>query len=190
MSAIERYDVYAHEQGDLMKGLLQVHPTVVLDEMLSGDEQSRSRGVRVFLDLFRFRKNTLDVVPDDALLEWCDREPAVRYPTAAACATLFRRPKDNAPHEWTPLVSQLLMKAPDPRRVFTEIVQRLRPTSWSGSLATKLEARLKLLEQLPVDGAPDLLNGLSEAKATLQEWIGKERKREADEERSRSGRFE
>jgi hypothetical protein len=190
MTAINRHDIYAHNQDDLLTGLLRVHPIVVLDEMFAGDEKAQRKAAQAFLDLLRFHKSPLDVVPDEVLLEWCDRDPAVRYPLAAASATLFRRPKDGKPHEWTPLASKLLEKAPDPRRVFREIVQRLYPMSWSGSLATKLELRLKLLEQLPLGDAPGLADAFSEAKAVWRERIDAERKREADEDRSSSGRFE
>ena len=105
----------------------------------------------------------------------------------AASAGLFERPKNNEPHDWLPLVSKLLAKAPDPDAVLKEIVKRLRPRSWSGSLATKLEGRLKLLERLPIDQTPGLTDALNTAKAGLQEWIATERKNEAAESRARSG---
>ena len=158
--------------------------------MFSGDEKAQAKAAHAFVDLLQFRKSPLDVVPDEVLLEWCDRDPAVRYPLMAASATLFRRPKDGEPHEWTPLASRLLAGTPDPRRVFKEIVQRLHPTSWSGSLATTLESRLKLLEQLPLNEIAGLEEALNEAKGALRQRIDVERKYEADEDRSRSWRFE
>jgi hypothetical protein len=190
MAAINRYDIYANNQDDLMASLLRVHPTVVLDEMFSGDAKAQRKAAQTFLDLLALRKSPLDVVPDETLLEWCDRVPAVRYTLIAASATLFKRPANDKPHEWTLLASQLLAKAPDARAVFEEIVRRLHPTGWSGSLATKLESRLKLLEQLALGDTPGLAEAFNEAKALLQHRITAERKREADEDRNRSGRFE
>lgn len=162
---------------------------VVLDEMFSDDVRAR-KAAQAFADLLRFRKSPLDVVPDETLLEWCDRDPAVRYTLVAASAPLFKRPANDKPHEWTQLASQLLAKAPDARAVFKVIVQRLHPRSWSGSLATKLESRLKLLEQLPLGDTPRLVEAFNEAKALLQQRITAARKREADEDRSHSARFE
>jgi hypothetical protein len=158
--------------------------------MFSGDEEAQRRAAHVFAGLLQYGKSPLDVVPDEVLLEWSDRDPAVRYPLIAASATLFRRPKNGEPHAWTPLAAKLLAEAPDPYRVFNEIVQRLRPTSWSGSLATKLESRLKLLERLPLNDRPGLQGAFNEAKAALLERIDRKRKREADEDRHRSRRFE
>lgn len=190
MIAVGRYDIHAYDQDDLVTGMLRVHPRIVLDEAFSGDAKAREKAVRAFVDFQRFHKNPLGVVPDDVLLAWCDADPAGRYPLMAASAGLFKRPANNEPHEWLPLASQLLNKAPDPPAVLNEIVRRLRPWSWSGSLATKLEERLKLLEQLPADHTPDLANALNKAKADFREWIARERRNEAAESRARDGRFE
>ncbi|MCP3390929.1 hypothetical protein NLM27_19290 [Bradyrhizobium sp. CCGB12] len=190
MVAVRRYNVYAHDQDDLMTGLLRVHPTVVLDEAFSGDAKAIANAVQVFADFQRFRKNPLGVVSDDVLLAWCDADPEVRYPIMAASAGIFKRPANNEPHEWLPLAARLLAKAPSPQAVLKEIVRRLHPTSWSGSLATKLEGRLRLLERIPIDQTPALNDALNAAKAVLQERIVTERKHEAADSRSRSRRFE
>jgi NAD(P)-dependent dehydrogenase (short-subunit alcohol dehydrogenase family) len=190
MAAAARHDISAYDFDDLMKGLLQVHPIPILDELFSGDVKSLEESVRLLHDLLRFHHPVLDVVPDEVLLTWCDRGPALRYPLAAAVATLFKRPKDGEPHEWTPLVRTLFEKAPDPLPVLNEIVQRLYPSSWSGSKATKLEGRLKLLNSLPGGDAPALAAAMAEARSDLQASIDTERKREKDEDRARSNRFE
>ncbi|WP_316185814.1 MULTISPECIES: hypothetical protein [unclassified Bradyrhizobium] len=190
MVAVRRYDIHAHDQDDLMTGLLQVHPTVVLDEVFSGDGKARDNAVQAFADFRRFDKNPMGVVSDDVMLAWCDAAPAIRYPIMGACAGLYKCSANKEPHEWHPLAAKLLAKAPDPQTVLKEIVRRLHPTSWSGSLATKLEERLKLLEQLPIDQTPALIDAFNAARAVLQERIATERKHEAAESRSRSRRFE
>jgi len=190
MTAVERYEVSAHDHDELMAALFQVHPIRVLDELFSGDQESQNDGVRLLRDSLRFRKNPMSVVSDDVIIGWCDCDPKTRYPLAAAVALLFKRPADQAPHEWTSLTRQLLLKAPDPEAVLKEIVRRLHPTGWSGSLATKLESRLKLLEQLDLGAVPAVAGAFDAAKTTLTRWIEKERRREIDEDTARSGRFE
>jgi hypothetical protein len=71
-----------------------------------------------------------------------------------------------------------------------EIVQRLYPSSWSGSLATKLEGRLKLLSAMPGGGVPALAAAMAQATANLQARIDAERRREREEDRAHSNRFE
>jgi hypothetical protein len=74
--------------------------------------------------------------------------------------------------------------------VLNEIIARLHPTSWSGSLATKLEERLKLLNELLGGDAPALAEAVAEAKRKLQAVIDAERRSEREEDRARNNRFE
>ena len=140
-------------------------------------------------DPSRFGKNPMDTVADDIIIGWCDLDPRIRYRVAAAVVRLFKRPNDKAPYERASLTRQLLLKAPDPEAVFNEIVDRLHPTSWSGSLATELEARLTLLDQLDINAVPELAAALDATKATLKDRTELERRRETVEDRARNGRF-
>jgi hypothetical protein len=190
LAATARYDVHAYEYDDLMKGLFQVHPADVLDELLAGDKEAQCNSVRLMNDLLRFGKGPMDAVPDDIILRWCDRDPEVRYPFVAAIALLFKPTENEEPQEWTNLTRELLLKAFNKGAVFKEIVDRLHPTSWSGSLASQLESRLKLLDRLDLGDMPALVGLLDEAKAVLKNRVDLERQRESKEDRARSGRFE
>jgi hypothetical protein len=119
----------------------------------------------------------MDTIADDIIIGWCDLDPKTRYPVAAAVVLLFKRPNDEAPLEWASLTRQLLVKAPDPEAIFKEIVGRLHPTNSSGSLATELEARLTLLDQLDITAVPALAVALDATKATLKRQLEAERRR-------------
>jgi hypothetical protein len=190
MVAVATYEVHAHDQDDLIKALFHVHPLVMLDELFSGDEKSRKASVKLLNDLTRFNRTSLDAVPDGVILDWCSRDPATRYPIAAACMPLFRRANHQEPHAWTDLPRKLLENAPDARAVLSEIAYRLRPTSWSGSLATKLESRLALLSDLPVGDVPELKAALEQAKDHFRDQIERERRHETERDKARSSRFE
>jgi len=170
--------------------LLKVHPVPVLDELFSGDAKSLKQSVRLLRDLSRFDKTVLDGLRDEVLLTWCDGDPGVRYPLAASVVTLFNRPNEGVPHEWTPLTRKLFEKAPDPSLLLNEVAQRLYPSTYGGSLATELEGRLKLLSSLPGGDAPALAAAMSAAKADLEATIDAERRREKEDHRARSNRFE
>jgi hypothetical protein len=190
MAAVAKYEVHAHDQDDLIKALFHVHPSVMLDELFSGDEASRKQSLTLLNNLNPFNRTALDDVPDEVILDWCSRDPKIRYPIAAAGMTLFRRTSDKEPHAWTDLARKLLDNAPEPRAILDAMVYRLRPMSWSGSLATKLESRLKLLGDLPVGDAPDLKAAHEQAKDQLRKQIDGQRQRETKEDKARSGRFE
>ncbi|CAG9220315.1 MULTISPECIES: hypothetical protein [Burkholderia cepacia complex] len=190
LAAIASYETDIHEHSELVSALFQVRPVDVLDEFFSGDDKSKTSSIRLLRDLPRFHKNPMNVVPDDVVLGWCDMDPEARYPLVAAVALLFKRPNEKEPHEWTNLTRQLLLRAPDPEAVLNEIVSRLHSSSYSGSLATKLESRLTLLNRLDSSAVPALAAPLSKAKGELEKRIQMERQRETEEGRALSGRFE
>lgn len=74
--------------------------------------------------------------------------------------------------------------------MLNEIVPRLYPSAWSGSRATTLEGRLKLLSSLPGGDHPALAAAIAKAKADLKASIHSERLREQEEDLARSNHFE
>jgi hypothetical protein len=190
LSAAASYSVSAHDYDDLMQGLLKVHPSIVLDELVRGDETARNRSVEFIRDSARFNKNPIDVVSDDTMIAWCDLDAKTRYPFAAAIAPLFHQTNDENPRGWKAIARTFLTKAPDKRAVFNEIVSRLYDAGDTGSLSTQYESRLKLLDRLDLSGLPLLASPLAEARGALQSEVEMSRKRETERDRTRSGTFE
>jgi hypothetical protein len=178
------------DYADTMTALFKLHPSEMLDAFFAQGEKRRRRAVQTFALFMRHRANPLSAVPDELILAWSDKDPVTRYPLVAATATLFKRPNHQLPEAWTPLTTKLFAKAPDAKEVLAEIVHRLRPMSWSGSRATKMESRLRLLEQLDTGSKTQLIQAVSDAAASLRKDIATERKHETESERANSGRFE
>jgi hypothetical protein len=187
LAATANRSASAFEFNDLMTGLLKVHPDDTLDELISGDAKARGP---LIADFTRNHKSTMEAVPPAVLLAWCDRDPQARYPFAAAIALLFNQSHDEIPQAWKDITRSLLLKAPDKKAVFREIVSRLRPTGGIGSLSSQFESRLKLLNQLDLGNMPMLAEPLARAQAELQGEVDAWRTRETDRDRERSGRFE
>jgi hypothetical protein len=133
-------------------------------------------------------KHPLSVLDDQVLLEWCERDPTNRYPFAAGIAFLFERENDQAQHEWLSIAEKLLECAPDPVLVFKEYRSRLWPRS--GSLASKYESRLQLLDTLKIGADHALVDAFNEFRAELVETIEEQRQRELRPDRAESERFE
>ena len=190
MAATAKDVISGYDYDDLVRALLMVHPFDILDELFAGDTEAQRASVRLLNDLLRFHRNVLDTLSDEIVLTWCDRDPTARYPLAASVVVLFNRPKEGESHEWTPLTGKLLENAPNPLLVLNEIVNRLHPTSWSGSFATKLEERLRLLLKLPGGDAPILAEAIIDARTKLQEYIAVERRSEQETDRAENNRFE
>lgn len=191
MAGVSRYEVHASDHDGLVTALLQTYPAAVLDELFSCDEKACRKSVQLVRDLERHRHFVFDAVSDDAILNWCDRDPATRFPIAASIGSVFTRSNDGEPQQWKPLATKLLERAPAPTAVLSEIAYRVLPSGgWSGSLATILESSLKLLEELPIGDLPMLAAPLEERKAALRQRIEQQRRQERAESRARSSTFE
>jgi len=94
LAAAASHSVSAFEYDDLMTGLLRVHLDDVLDEQISGDKKAKGRSVGLIGEFGRHHTSPMDAVPDAMLVAWCDRDPAARYPFAAAIATLYNQKND------------------------------------------------------------------------------------------------
>ncbi|WP_061023718.1 hypothetical protein [Bradyrhizobium sp. CCH5-F6] len=184
------YRLGAGDYPGLVKALLAVQPVAMLDEMFTGDDKSVENGVRFIAALERRRASPLDGVSLEALIEWCEAGPNTRYDIVAAIGVLFKKESDTAPLQWTPLAGSLLQRAPDPERMLAQMVQRLSFNSWSGSWATKMDGRLKLLEGLDVGDNATLQKAKAKAVKRINSQIEVARQQEADKDRQRNARFE
>lgn len=111
LAAAASHSVSAFGYDDLMTGLLRVHPDDVLDELISGDK--KGKGGSVIGEFAHHHTSPMDAVPDATLVAWCDRDPAARYPFAAAIATLYNQKNDENPDGWRDMARTLLLKPPD-----------------------------------------------------------------------------
>ncbi len=190
MLAMARYEVNSYEYDDMIHALFETHPTTMLNTLFSGDEISHIRSAHMLNELPRTGKLPMSTVPDNVVLDWCECMPTERYALAAKFVPLSAQVDDEVQTDWTKLVGRLLSDAPDPVPVFEAIIERLRPTSWSGSLADAFASRLELLNRLDIEALPALAASLEHARAAFEDRIERERQREQAEERERYSRFE
>ena len=83
-----------------------------------------------------------------------------------------------------------IREASDPVEVLNALVRRLRPSSWSGSLADTYEKRLPLLETLARESDPRISTWAQERVPAFREEMKKIRVAEASEDRRRDEKFE
>lgn len=135
------------------------------------------------------RKNPLDGVPIDKMLQWCDAKPRERYPAISRAVSYYTASKDGK-LEWTPLAIEMLSRAPDPMAVLETFVGRFSPGSWSGSRAAIIETRLGLLDQLGQLKNMFPVGNITRIRSQLVDSIKQERKWENERDSSRDERFE
>lgn len=162
---------------------------VLLDELASGGDDSKE-AVQLIEDAGRLDGNPIEDVPTDTLLAWCRLAPGERFPLGARLVTVVASGENGSVAQWTPVARALLDEAPDQVVVLSNLVSRLRPMSWSGSMAAILSSRAELLRDLCDHEGDALAARAKEAYALLQRQIAAEREWETKENRARDERFE
>lgn len=188
--AVAGYETYAYNNNDLLKALLDAHPTVVLDALFEGDERDQRSGIRVFDHLHDDRSNPSEEISCEDLIAWCDRAPQRRYALAASIVTIADRDEQSGTRVWSKQAKELLANAPDPKSVLAVFIDRFRPRSWSGSRAALMEANAQLLDSLASDIPAELRSFVAESKEHLERDIAVERQWETEQDRTRDERFE
>lgn len=186
--AAANYHVLAYEYDDLIIGLLSVQPLAALDALCAGSKKEIETGLRVLREA-SIHRNSLQVVSDEDLLNWCDQDAKVRYPAAARVIEFMQCPPGKTEPRWSSIGLQFLERAPDPSSILAIFVSNLVPASgWTGSRAATIERNAALLDHLKT--YPALENAVTDAKERVRCWVAEERKQEALWDREQDERFE
>jgi len=188
--AISKHDTAAFYYDDLLSGLFSVQPAAALDGILAGDEAELNQGISILNDARTHRNSPLDTVSEDDLLAWCDKDPRIRYPAAAAISTIYHPTEGIGPRQWTAVALRLLERAPDRVAVLRQFIQRFSPMSWVGSLSATMAANATLLDKLGAYPDTAVAKFAMEEKVRLSQCIEQEKRQETELDRARDERFE
>ena len=137
------YGYCSKDYRDLFFEIINVQPLAFLDGWL--DKCSKKQILKAF-DRFD-RHSPIDFfgkIDSKLLFEWLDGDSENRSPKVASIIKLL----DDKGECWSQLILSLLKRYPNVTEVLEILANRMNPSSWSGSLADILEAKLKLLKQL------------------------------------------
>ncbi|MGJ7609237.1 hypothetical protein ACSFA7_33230 [Variovorax sp. LT1R20] len=188
--AVAAYETSSFDNEDLLKVLLELQPTPVLDALFDDDEENQLTGISVFERLDSLEGSPADAISSDALIAWCERDRERHYLLAASIITFAHRPEANAPLGWSEQARALLARAPEPASVLARLIERFSPMSWSGSRAALMEANAELLNHLEPNIASRLERFVAQAKAQIAREVARERLSETEYDRARDERFE
>lgn len=188
-AAVGRHDTNAFEQRGLLKALCVARPEALLDELAAGCDVANEL-MRLVGEAGRLDGNPIDEISTGALVEWCRLAPDERFPLAARLVTVVVGGENGSAAQWSPVARALLDAAPDQVVVLSNLVNRMRPMSWSGSMAAMLSARAELLREFCDHHDRALAARAQEVYAELQRQIVAEREWETRDNRERDERFE
>ena len=186
-AAVANHDIYPFDHDDFVQALFTARPLQALESFLGGDDDDLAYGLSIIGNEIRHRKGPLASAAVGDLIIWCERDPARRYPVIADIVPLFK--KDDT-SDWSEHAREVLHRAPDKVVVLKRLVERFRPSSWSGSLASILETRLPLLRRLESDSDPVIAQLAREQIPLLVDEIERARAWETKMDRDRDERFE
>ncbi|MEG6509975.1 hypothetical protein V6C03_13470 [Methyloligella sp. 2.7D] len=189
-AAVAAFETYAFNNSGLLAALLSTHPHAVLDVLFDGGEGDRKARIGVFDHIDGYRSNPANEISRETLIDWCDRDPNVRYPLVAGFVTFARHAEERGPLVWSEQAKALLANAPDFKRVLEVFIERFQPMSWSGSRAALMETNARLLDDLDAEVPAEHVRFIKEAKRQLAQEIASERQHETERDYARDERFE
>jgi hypothetical protein len=184
---------YDDVRKNALKPFFRYFPRLALELVCIQDKDgSYERATDLVCEQYSVRHETaFQVIQQEVLIDWCNKNPEARYPFAAGACKLFDVQDDGkAPSAISDIAKALLAASPDKAAVISQFVRRFHPMSWSGSLADIMQARLPLLDHLLIAGDEAIASEIAAAKTKLQKSIDAERARENKEEKSRYSSFE
>jgi len=188
ITAVAKRDIYPWEHDQFVQALFTARPLEALDSFLGSDnEDDTATGISVLESEVRHAKNPLASAAVNDIVQWCDRDPARRYPIIAQIVPLF---KSGDGTDWSEHALAVLGCAPDKLATVRRFIERFRPSSWSGSLASIYEARLVALRRLESHSDPAIARVAREQVPILVDTIGKSRDWETQMDRGNDERFE
>lgn len=186
--------IFPRRIGNVLLPFFKKCPIEALDAVYTKNENTAlTRMLTVRLD---GRPDTaIEVVPEEALIEWCKVAPEDRCLFAAQTCKLFERPNSDESSDIAVIgissaAITLLALAPDKKKVLETLASRFSPKFWSGSLAAIKRKRFEHLDELNPTGSPELTTLIEEMKVRVFRLIESEERREREEERSETGSFE
>jgi hypothetical protein len=174
----------------LLVALLKADPRAVLDALCEGDGDDIERGLEIIGNAQRMKNGLFNALPQAVLMDWCDMDPAVRYPALAERVTISTNDDAAGEREWTALALLLIDRAPDRIDILKRYTYQIRRSGGWGSPSSIIEANAKLPDKLPPSSDGAMKAFIEGEKLRLAQEIEELRRHETARDRKRSERFE
>jgi hypothetical protein len=174
----------------LLCSLALTQPQVFLESFLGNNDITNYQLIRIFTDDLDHGVNPLSNIADNIIIDWCEKNPAARYPVVAASIVAYRIGENENQFEWVPLSLTIIDNAPDAIAVLNEFKRKFRPMSWSGSRADIMQRRLSLILTLKSHRDPIVSEWACNEEGMFEAEIRSEREGEETRNRYQNERFE
>lgn len=190
VEAIKDGAIYAHNYIEIFSVVANRHPIVLLEGILGGETTDEWQRNAIFRANDDRNENPLNMIDDQTLINWGKENPDLRFPIIAAAARMYRKSNTKVGYEWRPIFFELTKSAPNVEKVLFAIQGGIRPNGWSGSLSDILQKRISLFDELLANNNPQIVSWAKSMRATLMEWISREKQYEHDRTKAKNESFE
>lgn len=189
-SKFSRYEYY--RLPGLLNPMFEHHACALLDEIFEPDSDGgyRTAGAIISATALDYHQRSINYAPPEAVVLWCSADFATRVPFIAQHCAIFDQDRDENTKGWSPLALSLIDCAQDRLEILRIFVDRIEPTSWSGSRAALVRSRAALLDQLQERHRDIPLEEINETKARLEDQAAEYQRYERQQYRDWDERFE
>lgn len=166
-------------------------PEAFLNHVFEGTEKQQKRRL-FFIRDGGLRRSPLAKIDVDVLIEWCRaKNDSSVWPSVATGISLWS--KDGEPQGIITLqeaAMKLLEASPEPKAVLESFVERVTPSSWSGSRVNVMQPRADAIAGLVEHEHAEIAVAAKSVSAKLVKCIEREKVREQREDEEQEQRFE
>lgn len=161
-----------------------------LDRIVDGNEEQQNRR-RFFIRYSGLRGSPLAKTDVGTLIEWCSaRNDASGWLYVAASVNLWLEGGDSETVKVSESAIRLLEACPEPDAVFRLFADRVRPSSWSGSLSSVMQTRVDAISRFIEHTNVKISEAAKVESANLARSIKHESEREKRQHEEWEQRFE
>ncbi|NRR32200.1 hypothetical protein HSX11_18650 [Oxalobacteraceae bacterium] len=182
-----------NQLGDVLRPLFEENPIAALDIVFEHADDGFLPRFLTTMAPNHYGESVLSVITDSTWLLWCEDAPEKWRFAAEECLLFATTTVANTAEQQitiSPAAITIFHNTPEKREVIDMYLNRLVPTSWSGSRAAVMRQRLHLLDELNPTGDAQLRSLLEDAKERFNRSVLDEEAREQKNYNEESKSFE
>ena len=170
--------------------LASSYPESFLDTFVGDNGSAYRNNKSMYFDSLERKENPLNLIPDNVIETWCEKNPEDRYPLICYLATPFIESESPVRLDWKPFVYDSMNKVKNLDILLDRLARTKRPHSRSGSRADILDRRSVLFRMLFEHENQEIGVWAKNQYALIQEKIRSEREIETRIVRNQNESFE
>ncbi len=189
-SVVDDFYGYMFDFEKTIETTASLMPEAFLNHIYEGTEEQLQRR-QFFIGRGGLHTRPLAKINISVLIAWCHarNDPSV-WPAIAGGIALWSKNNEQTVMNLHEAAIKLLEASPEPLVVLESFAERITPSSWSGSLASIMQARARAISTLSKHERRDIAENAKIVCEKMSQWVEHQKEREQREDSEREQRFE